>query len=183
MLTKLNNTTLWANDKFNNPKRAGFNLEALEGLQQRLNSLPEEDDDPLCLQRAKEVFKAVALTGKRPLSDEEKEFIREAVAQWLDSYLQQHGRVETDEEFDRFSRMFKDFIRALHEMFGNTSDFSDFVADAFLNMTDGVLAENFREPFAENARALLAEKDFGFLRSRLPLSSPLQQRLVYDLND
>ena len=79
----------------------------------------KEEEDPLCFATAVDRWGEHMLTGELPFTDEEKEMIREAIANWL-----KENSLESDEE----KMAFRMFVKELYRAFGSRSDFFDFIA-------------------------------------------------------
>ena len=75
---------------------------------------------------AVQAFRTTMLTGRRPLSDEEKAEIENLI----DDFLLQHN-IDTPEG----KKAFEVFLNSLALEFGSRSDFADFVKDLIYEMT------------------------------------------------
>ena len=76
---------------------------------------------------AMQAFQTTMLTGRRPLSDEEKAEIQSRIEYFLAEY-----DIDTDEEF----KLFKMFLRGLALEFGRSSDFTKFIEELVYEKTE-----------------------------------------------
>ena len=83
----------------------------------------KEEDDAFCLRNAIENWSEQKLTGGRALTDEEKEKIRELIANWLEE-----NSLETEED----KRAFSAFVKKVYLKFGAKHDLMDFIEETMI---------------------------------------------------
>ena len=89
---------------------------------------PIDDNDESPFAEAIRLYKSYVLTGKRELTAEEKEEIRNAIAEYLESsgFLAKYNQgIATKADYAALN----DFLKALCIKYGCPSDFYEFVAD------------------------------------------------------
>jgi len=135
----------------------------------------QEEEDPLCFNRAIETWSKQVLTGATLLTDEEKELIRERIAAWFEE-----NTLKTDDD----EIAFRMFIKDLYAAFGARDDFFDFVAEEIkaLWIEENTLAtDGHKEKFMEFVKRLNSVLDEFNIANRANIAPsrliPLQYQL------